>query len=326
MGRTLHYKIETVNGKKFTRKECETIINLSYKYNQNEKLWSCENLWIDPYDYIPAWNNRGDGGKADSWEQINARYKELEKQKLHYIDIVKQLVKEKLVYFAKELSNSFGGFVKVQGNELNSLMVFTGLVELSTLLSNIKIHLSDEGEFLYCPLYIRKGKVIPDVEDVVENIERWTRIHFLNSNVKLAREIRENFPKNLDKHMTDKIFDSVYKYHAEKYLKQEMERYANVVRLIGECWTEDAMICNHNLLNSPVEHWFDPELWHRVVNPEMFENYTSSPATMMDGFDGEAFGLSDENVEKKSYEQIAKIQKLIAGTGLDMEVLGEVKK
>ena len=53
---------------------------------------------------------------------------------------------------------------------------------------------------------------------------------------------------------------------------------------------------------------------------EQFKDYKMSAATMMDGFKGEGFGLS-ESAEGESYKQIAFIQKML-GDSKNLKILG----
>ena len=43
----------------------------------------------------------------------------------------------------------------------------------------------------------------------------------------------------------------------------------------------------------------------------------------MDGFNGEAFGLSNKDSEMESYKAIAKMQKLVEGFEGQIKILGE---
>ena len=75
--------------------------------------------------------------------------------------------------------------------------------------------------------------------------------------------------------------------------------------------------------------WFDPIIFTRPVDIEAFKNYECSPATLMDGFRGEAFGLCDEDAEAHSYRTIAQMQSLIAGiagANASMQVLPQIGK
>ena len=154
MGRTLHYSIEKPNGKKFTDKEALDMLEISKKYDRLP-VWSCEHFFLDVYSYYPYWkskdwNAKGEG-KAESWKQINGRYDELEKQGYNHIAIVKQLIAEKLIALSSNDLSKTRGFTKTQGNEFNSLLVYIALIEISKAIPKAKLHLYDEGEFLFCP-------------------------------------------------------------------------------------------------------------------------------------------------------------------------------
>ena len=64
------------------------------------------------------------------------------------------------------------------------------------------------------------------------------------------------------------------------------------------------------------------------IKEDDFTNYAMSPATMMSGFSGEYYSLTDEDPEAQSYRSIGQIQKLLSpllesNTGAQLHILGE---
>jgi len=318
MGRTLHYTVTKDKGN-FTKHEAETMFKVSQFANAEPKLWTCESFWLDPYDYYPYWNNRG--GRAIGWDQINARYDKIKASGKSHIEICKQLHKEKLIMWRNEGNFSVArGFTKVQGNELNSLMVFTALIAISQQCPNVKITLHDEGEFLYCDLIIRKGRVIPDLSDLKGRIESWAASAYFSSQTKEMKEIRKDILSGFDKDGLRELgLDGSYGKSAAGYLKKYLNKAKYIFHLVKECWNRpDVQVNTWNLSNSDPKHWFDPEIWHRPVDIEKFKDYKMSAATLMDGFNGEGFGLA-EDAEGTSYKQIALIQNMLTKAGFEKE-------
>ncbi|MCX6292217.1 MAG: hypothetical protein NT126_10700 [Bacteroidetes bacterium] len=111
----------------------------------------------------------------------------------------------------------------------------------------------------------------------------------------------------------------------------DMTRYINdKLRNLKE--VESALVkqglIGNNLYAFNLEHresksWFCPYAFTRPVEIEKYINYKMSPGTIMDGFSGEWFGLSTEDAETKSYESIAKLQKMFDDPNRKMKVLGE---
>lgn len=325
MGRTLHYSITKESGD-FERWEEEVFYNISKKYNSGplEDAWSCENFWISTVDYFPNWDhfNREDGAQV-IWSKINQRYVELEEKGLQHLDIVQKLVDEELVFLRRESGHEVRAFTKVQGNEFNSLLVYSALLEISELCPDVKIRLSDEGEFLYCDsVYIKQGKVLPDLDDIQESIKHWaTLVLFSNKKTKLMREIKEEIYPLLDETaLRDIDLENNYGDCADRYLKDYLKKYAAIMaRLNDECGLGGHEMFLWNIKRRDPKKWFDPDIWHRPVDKKKFKDYKMTPGTLMDGFSGEGFGLTDEDSEAYSYRQIAAIQKLFKDAGYGKE-------
>jgi len=142
MGRVLNYSIDKDSGN-FTRKELDTMFEISKRYNSDEmladineayktnlkELWTCENFWLGIGSYYPNWD-KFKGGSTNGWNEVNKRIDELKKT-MPEIDAIFQAKKEGIILFYDEkYKNHFDGFTKVQGNEFNSLLVFKALLEL----------------------------------------------------------------------------------------------------------------------------------------------------------------------------------------------------
>jgi len=340
MGRTLHYDIEKLNGKSFTDREALYIFDNSQRLNTGEvgKLWTCENFDLDVYGYYPywkekSWNIEGEG-KAESEEHIEKRYNELGSEGKNHIDIVKQLASEKLVYLKDDDRSKTSGSTKVGGNELNAMMVYLTLIQISKELPNTKITLRDEGEFLLCPqVYIREGRVLPDIKDLEERIRHWTFISFINSKTKLMNEINREILKDVDDD-TRRVFgfEKTYAGYAAEYTKQFINKARIVMNIVRENWKWRDTSGFHNLgyvqisvgniQKLPVKYWFRPELFCRAVKSDDFDDYKDSPGEVMAGFQGEYFGLVPEGTEEiDSYKQVAFMQKMLAAAGVDKKQL-----
>lgn len=330
MGRTLHYKLSQAN--KFTKKQAKELFEISMRYNSGgiENAWTCENFFIDVYSYYPNWDM-----KDNSWEKINTMYDSLAKTGIHHVDIIEHLLKDGWVNLHEPIGNSVRGFTKTQGNEFNSAMVLSALLEISQAFPKAEITLSDEGMFLLCDLRIKKGKVLPNLTEMQENIQHWSSIAFFNTHTKSMNEIRKNILPNMDKDLVRTLnMDGSYKNYAEEHLKELLGRMNSLVHIIKENYPKswignglgggDIQFNLYNLKNLSPDEWFNPALFHRYVDLEKFLDYKMSPATLMDGFNGEGFGLSEDS-EGKSYQMIAAIQQVVSRLGNDtsLQILGQ---
>jgi hypothetical protein len=315
MGRTLHFTLKLQN--KITDKQAQIMQDISDKYNSGamEKAWTCENFYFTPYAYYPAWKNYG--GTVDSWEEVDVFYKRLQKEGLNHIAIIKQLVKDKVVNLHNEISNEVSGFCKTQGNELNSLMVYTALLEISRAIPKANIHLYDEGEFLYCDVDIKNGLVKPDLDSIKKDIKHWSTNIAFSSNTKVMQGIKKDIYNDISDE--DKRELGISDYGSE-YLRDNLNKFKTVMHILRENWTEDYQVNSYNLRSYK---GFDPDLFHRRVDIEKFKDYKMSPATIMDGFRGEGFGLTDDSAEGESYKMIGMIQSMFEGkSGGKLEILG----
>jgi len=317
MGRTLHYRIEKLKGK-FTAREQQVFDNVSRAYNSGmfEGVWSCENFWISCSDYSPAWAKWG-AGKAESNKQIDTRYNTLAKQNLSHTKIVAQLVKEKLVVYNDENRLScIRGFTKVQGNELNATLVYTALLEISKRCPAVRIHLEDEGELLFAPVYIQNNKVLPDLACLKQDIERWG---YLLAKAHCTELINQDTIKSLTKEArSDLNIGSSYNSCAESYFNKALQKYSRVANILSENWVESYPPYMGNVESLDPKRWFKPEIFCHRVNPADFENYKASAETLMEGFGGVYFGLSNKDEKTESYRRIGQLQKLFGKENLQI--------
>jgi hypothetical protein len=341
MGRTIHLTVEKKESK-FTDKELKAMLDVTTKFNSGKfkNVWTCENYWLDAYSYFPNWQNplyiRLDN-QTKIWKDVNKRMDELQKKGMHQYDATKQLLKEGYVRLHGELpKHKVHTFCKVQGNELNALLVLQATIETSKLIPKAELNLSDEGEFLLCPLKIKNGKAIPMVSDLIDSIKYYA------FRMILSKGFKGNVLKKLDykakdfKHefMMDSGIENTYGDMTE-YVNEKLRN----LKLIETALLNSGQIKESNEmyfynLENRLERkgWggFDPYLFTRAkqVNPDDFKNYKMNTATLMSGFSGEHFGLSKKDAESESYKAIANIQKIL---GLDknneikMEILGEKK-
>jgi len=325
MGRTLHYNIKKINGSNFTKKEMQKICEVNNKYASEpfSKLWTCEWFDLDPTSSYPNWDKFADHKTFD--EFYKGKHKELKDKGFNHFEIFNELVKKGFIIPVNESKRKVGGFTKTQGNELNSLMVLQALIEISNAVPKGEIYVSDEGRFLLAPLKIRNGKAIPVLNEVLESIQYQCFRMCLSS--KFEGNILSKL-KNTD-FMTDQFKKDAYidnsygdmsKYVDDCLLDlQEIEK-----RLIKKLHGHHLHFFNIENMNP--KEWLDPMLFTRKVDIEKFTNYELSPATLMDGFDGEGFGLAKGDSEYDSYKAIADIQKVVEKMGFakeNLKVLGE---
>jgi hypothetical protein len=104
MGRTISYTITKSKGN-FNRKELVAMYNVSLKYNSGNygKLWSCENFFLNPYDFYPNWSGKyKQANPKPAWDEIHQRLTELNESGMHYFDSVLTLLKERKLHFIME--------------------------------------------------------------------------------------------------------------------------------------------------------------------------------------------------------------------------------
>lgn len=327
MGRTLHYKITKLDGKPFTMDEHRTLYDLSKRYNSGhfEHIWSCENFFPSPFgSYCPNWQH-----PDLKYISPEAAYKvleiEMERAKgRDKIEKVLTLAKKKMIQLFYEMdSDTIGGFTKTQGNELNSLLVLMGLVEVSELLP-VRITLSDEGRLLYCPLMIQKGRAIPMIDKLIEHFE------WLAARHALSVMHRRGLSKKLKFDGMDSVLKNALKldnpYNPKRdaeYMQNDLDDLAHLQKVLASKGIKGYDI--KRLEERPVHKWLPVNLLHRNVNAADYVDYQMSAATIMDGFHGEGFGLTKDTAEATSYRSIGMIQKLLGlvGTqGAHLQVLG----
>lgn len=327
MGRTLHFKITKLDGKPFTMDEHRTLYDLSKRYNSGhfENIWSCENFFPSPFrSYYPNWQH-----PDLKYISPEAAYKVLETEMERAkgsdrLEKILSLVKKGMVQLFCDMdSDTIGGFTKTQGNELNSLLVLMGLVEVSELLP-VRIRLDDEGRLLYCPILIQKGRAIPCLDEVKQDFEH------LAARLVLADTYKGNVLKKLNTeglgdHMCRNLLNigNPYGKCTIEYLQaiiDDMRHIESVLASKGITGYE--MDC---LEERPVRQWLPINLLHRKVNAANYVNYQMSAATIMDGFHGEGFGLANDTAEAASYRAIGMMQKLLGVAGIkgaNLQVLG----
>lgn len=294
MGRVLSWDI--IPDKPFTDSQINKLQEIGKKYNSGkfEKVWSCENFWCDVYDFYPNWDDpKGvfNKGKDNQWDIINFMYDKLLKLNRNHAKTCRELRKEGYILFHNSNPKSEAhGFCKVQGNEFNSLLIYRALIEISKAIPNATINVRDEGEFLLCEVKLQNGKALPDLEKVREGIHWRAAITLLGREDVLKK--LENL-KGIDEKMLDDFgFDRGYGDSQLQYLDDDLRNLKIVLDRIKSEFPRDRVFCIYNVMN---EKGFDPYLLTRAneVDINKYINYTMSPETMMDGFSGEGFGLSD---------------------------------
>ena len=322
MGRTLHYKIIKTKGS-FTDKDKDALYNYSIAINQKPEIWTCENFFVDPYGYYPNWDNpKISSIKRDEvYNYLDQRENDLIKTGLTRTKAIARMKKEKLIVtFHDDGDNKIGSFTKVQGNEMNALLVYYALVDISTQIKNIEITLSDEGRFLYGDVVIKDGKVRFNLSKKKENINRW--LASLVDKDEYAFNTKD-LPYKLIQDLN--LVNDGYKENALEYLNEDLQDIADFVN------QKHPDIQKHNWSSYNLSNlWLEPQYFHRLVNLKDFdENMTPTAKTLMAGFYGEYWKLTDKDAERESYNMLSQVQGLITNLGdetLTHTYLGQEEK
>lgn len=330
MGRTLHFEIK--KDKNFTKKEIEAIQEVSEYYNSGpfENIWSCENFYADPLRIMPNPQLKLNNAIPDVFQLVEDWFNYLiQTEGYSPIKAKKRLINEGLaIEWNENFEKECNGFVKTQGNELNSLLVLQALIDISKRVEKAEIYLRDEGEFLLCPLYIQKGKCFPDLEDMKERVNEFaSKIALTNSYYISKIPWAQGLSEDMQKDFGIEYGDGGNEDFLMKLINDVLRNVREVEKRIKNNMNFSLpMFCIFNLKNkkeSSIQNWFDPYLFTREVDINRFLDYKMSPATLMDGFNGEGFGLTDNDAEQSSYQMIAQIQNLLGGKDVNMNILGE---
>lgn len=325
MGRTLHYSITFP--RKPTDNQMEKISNLCGRYCTLADLtqkscfkWTCE-YPSDFIEYYPNWSRT-------NWDEIAEEYNKLENSGMSRLKILKKLYNDGYIL---PVGNGFWfetkylrAFTKVAGNELNALMLYLYLVDVSCIVPKAEIRLSDEGEFLFAPVIIKAGKTKIDYEKLddllkyyetdtyymrtelfnfdkgrkIETGVKFGRVYgFAEHNGKLVFRLLEDGGYTLTSNTFYKYMETISKYSAEdksRYnnSKQEyvIDKYGNSAKGIRIIRTSNSIvgvkydpIYRDLFINLIIKiekfkkvfgiEYDDPDLFHRPVVPEDFEDY-----------------------------------------------------
>jgi hypothetical protein len=332
MGRTLHFDIQHDDGSKITEKEKQAMLDISLKYNNGryKEAWTCENFFVDAYDYYPNWhhfeydaysNRSTDRSTEEIWDIVRKTEKKLTFEFGSRTKAIRKMAKDKIIAFHNEKGNQqVHGFCKVQGNEFNALLVYMALLDISKECKKLTISLSDEGRFLLCPIKIKNGKAQPILSEIKEDIQRHSARALLASknNSKYSALDEIVIPEGMSPDLLhDMGIDNNYgEDYSIQYINEalvDLKEIQNAIR--KHC---DFFFVVYNIEN----HWFAPELFARKLNIEDFKDYKASPATLMGGFYGEYWNLTDKDAELESYKITGTVQKMLGDSGLKLEVLG----
>jgi len=326
MGRTLHYSITKEHGV-FKRAEKKAMIDIADKCNSGKlkDIWSCENYYFTPFHHYPNWNGKFKTVNPDeAWKQISKRWDELARTGKEDIDIYLELHSSGyIIFFHNPDGYTYKGFTKVQGNELNALLVYVALIELSSVIPDAVIELSDEGRFLYCDVKISRGLSKPILSSIHDSLRYYYEL-LATADKKITSKIdSRNLPEGIlkDLNLAGISYDNkdVIKWINDK-IRDMDEVYKRIKHLI-----EANYHCIHNIENQ----WFEPMLLCRPVNPEDFKDVNCDASTLMGGYYGDHWKLTDKDAEMESYKSIAKMQKILGLTGYGnkkLEILSKKKK
>ena len=328
MGRTLSYEIKKESN--FNQKEMDIMYNISMKYNSGkfEDVWSCENFFLDPYNFYPVWDRFPDMPTEKGWESVYENIKDQTNKGISRADAIKSLASDQQITLARQLpAMRFSGFTKVQGNEYNALLVLLALSEISVLIPSATITLSDEGQFLLCPIRIKKGKAIPLLEDVFDDIKWCNHVTMFSKNYEhnILAELGEFAEGFTYEFKMDIKLGNTYGDMIEG-VKKKLRNLKIIDKRLGNSLPNGSPKYFMNIEHLEHKYWYDPMMFTRSVNVEKYLSYKMTPATLMDGFDGDGFGLSDKDSEAESYRSIAmimNIMKPIMDADSKLVVLGE---
>jgi hypothetical protein len=360
MGRTISYSFKKEGNKKITDQEIETFIQVQRKYTTGKfaGIWSCEALDLEPINYFPNWSgkrefdiklilrqelNNGDG--YDYMAYIEKKVEDLMQgkttkigykqeyafdKKLTRVQAFNLLDKEGWITFDNKNLKEIHGFVKVQGNEFNAAVVFLAIKELTVLIPTLEVRISDEGEFLLCPIRMKQGKAIPLFNEMLESMQDYA-LKMLFSKGFEGNVLNKLEHKNFCHELTmDLNIENGYG-DMTKYINEKLRNIKEIEKRIYGLTPADNYggknnLYFYNLERLTVDKWYDTDLFTRIkqVNPKDFLTYKMTPATIMDS--GEAYyGLTDEDAEAESYKRIAQMQAILGklGANTKLKVLGE---
>ena len=360
MGRTINYTFKKEGGKTFTDQELESFIQVRKKYNTGNlaNVWSCESFYPEPINFDPNWEgkrkyeinlilkqelNNGNGydynfyiekkvedlmqGKAI---KIGYEHEYSFDKKLSREEAFKLLAKEEWIYITNEDLKEIHGFVKVQGNEFNAALVYLAVKELTVLIPTTEVIISDEGEFLLCPIKMKQGKAIPLLNEMLEHMQKYAYKMLLSS----------KYEGNILNKLEHKDFCHEFKMELQventygdmtQYVNEKLRNIKEVEKRIYKLTPKDNYggknsLYFDTLAKLNIKNWYDADLFTRLtqIDPKDFLTYKMKPATIMD-YGEQYYGLSEVDAESESYKHIAQMQKVLKKLGIDgkMEVLGE---
>jgi hypothetical protein len=330
MGRTLHYTATTANGKAFTEHEINAMYETSIYYNSGEfkNVWTCENFFLDYYSYYPNWDYFPENERNTAWDKVIKMYEDLRREHFPHSNAVKIMLRKKVILLHGGLDgvkrNEARGFTKTQGNEYNSMLVYLALCAISKKAPNLIIHLSDEGDYLLCPLYIRQGKVMPDFERLEENIDRWSKSLLMPKIQEDIKDILEGMPEEA---IQEVGLNTSYSDCALKYFREAIQKVKTIFFILIEQGLSGNELYVFNLRHRKPKDWFEPLLFSRAVDPNDFRKDNKEGFTyIMSGFYGEYWNRNgNKDAEAESYRMLSNITKLLP-KDCELEILPKIRK
>jgi hypothetical protein len=174
MGRTLHYGIK---GKiRLTKEQKDKLFTLTARYHKEYK-WQYEKVWFPPLYTLPkniaSEDEPGNEDDVKKSENIsNAIIQELECSGVFGSETIKVVDETELEF---DDTDKLYGFTKVYGNEIDAHNVIKFVVDSSIILPEREFYFFDEGEALYCPLFVKNGLAIPDVSHISKILACWNK-------------------------------------------------------------------------------------------------------------------------------------------------------
>ncbi len=162
--------------------------NISNMFSQGKltDAWEWESFSLDPVAFCPNRDYFSENTTLpEIWGKINRKYDSLEAQGKDHLEIARILESQGAVrLFDKD---EISGFCKVKNNDYNALLVYAALVLISSN-TNARISLSDEGDFLRCPVLIQAGLAKPWAERLLDEWILWEKHGLIKTNKDLAKK------------------------------------------------------------------------------------------------------------------------------------------
>ena len=164
------------------------------------------------------------------------------------------------------------------------------------------------------------GKVLPVLSDMMDDIRRYS--WRMLSSQKYRKNILDKFDLGVDdfchEFQMDIGLDNSYGDQAPS-INDKLRNLKEIEKVVLKEMKAKQAPYFSNIASLDYRLWFNPHSFTRQVDAEKFKDYEGGVKNLMDGFDGEGFGLTDIDAEQKSYEAIAYLQNFLQKIGVTKE-------